>query len=61
MYRTTNNASTTEPMVLEVSLTPEDYDGKEEFFRNFFGYPDGCRKANQAPAFFSDDGLLEGG
>ncbi|KAF7555508.1 hypothetical protein G7Z17_g2144 [Cylindrodendrum hubeiense] len=51
-YHTINNASTTEPLVLDVSLTPEDVEGEERFFRNFFGYLDDCRKAGQKPSFF---------
>ncbi|KAM6527600.1 hypothetical protein FALCPG4_008656 [Fusarium falciforme] len=52
IYHTINNASTTEPLVLDVNLTPEDYEGEQRFFRNFFGYLDDCRKAEQAPSFF---------
>jgi len=51
-YHTINNASTTEPLVIDVSLTPEDVEGEERFFRNFFGYLDDCRKAGQAPSLF---------
>jgi mannose-6-phosphate isomerase-like protein (cupin superfamily) len=51
-YHTINNASTTEPLVLDVSLTPEDVEGEERFFRNFFGYLDDCRKAGQQPSIF---------
>lgn len=51
-YHTINNASTTEPLVLDVSLTPEDKDGEERFFRNFFGYLDDCKKVNQEPSLF---------
>jgi hypothetical protein len=52
VYHTINNASSNEPLVLEVSLTPEDYEGEQKFFRNFFGYLDDCRKAKQPPSFF---------
>ncbi|KAI5467249.1 hypothetical protein BGZ63DRAFT_430665 [Mariannaea sp. PMI_226] len=51
-YHTINNASTTEPLTLDVSLTPEDVEGEERFFRNFFGYLDDCRKAGQQPSVF---------
>ncbi|KKK23358.1 hypothetical protein ARAM_002165 [Aspergillus rambellii] len=49
VYHTINNASTTEPLVLDVNLTPEDYEGEQRFFRNFFGYLDDCRKAGVPP------------
>ncbi|KAH8654911.1 hypothetical protein BGZ61DRAFT_467186 [Ilyonectria robusta] len=51
-YHTIKNASTTAPLVLDVSLTPEDVEGEERFFRNFFGYLDDCRKAGQKPSLF---------
>ncbi|KAL1863615.1 hypothetical protein Plec18170_000453 [Paecilomyces lecythidis] len=52
LYHTINNASATEPLVVDVNLTPEDVEGEERFFRNFFGYLDDCRKAGQAPSVF---------
>ncbi|TPX07943.1 uncharacterized protein E0L32_010398 [Thyridium curvatum] len=52
IYHTLNNASSTKPMVIDVSLTPEDYEGEQRFFRNFFGYLDDCRKAGQPPSKF---------
>lgn len=52
LYHTINNASATEPLVLDVNLTPEDVEGEERFFRNFFGYLDDCRKAGQSPSLF---------
>lgn len=51
-YHTIHNASTTEPVVLDVNLSPEDFEGEQRFFRNFFGYLDDCRKANQSPSLF---------
>ncbi|KAH6874683.1 hypothetical protein B0T10DRAFT_532824 [Thelonectria olida] len=51
-YHTINNASETEPLVIDVSLTPEDVEAEERFFRNFFGYLDDCRKAGQQPSLF---------
>ncbi|CAH0023745.1 unnamed protein product [Clonostachys rhizophaga] len=51
-YHTINNASTTQPLLLDISLTPEDIDGEERFFRNFFGYLDDCKKEGQSPSIF---------
>ncbi|KAK7215704.1 hypothetical protein V2G26_003707 [Clonostachys chloroleuca] len=52
IYHSLKNASTTEPMIIDVNLTPEDYEGEQKFFRNFFGYLDDCRKAEQPPSLF---------
>ncbi|KAJ9136851.1 hypothetical protein NKR23_g9568 [Pleurostoma richardsiae] len=52
LYHTLRNASATQPLVLDVSLTPEDVEGEERFFRNFFGYLDDCRKADRKPSLF---------
>ena len=43
IYHTINNASTTEPLVLDVNLTSEEYNNEQRFFRKFFGYLDDCR------------------
>lgn len=52
VYHTIHNASTTEPMIVDVSLTPEDAEGEQRFFRNFFGYLDDCKKAGVQPSIF---------
>ncbi|KIW17536.1 hypothetical protein PV08_04730 [Exophiala spinifera] len=46
------NASQTDPLVVDVRLDPEKHDQEQRFFRNFFGYLDDCRKANSAPSLF---------
>lgn len=51
-YHTIHNASTTEPMIMDVHLSPEDYVSEERFFRNFFGYLDDCKRAGQEPSLF---------
>jgi len=38
--------------VLDIHLTPEDYQNEQRFFRNFFGYLDDCKKAKTAPSLF---------
>ncbi|KAJ9606219.1 hypothetical protein H2200_009180 [Cladophialophora chaetospira] len=43
-YHKFENASKTEPLVVDVKLDPEDYESEQRFFRNFFGYLDDCRK-----------------
>lgn len=35
-YHRFENASETEELVLDVNLTPEDYENEQKFFRNFF-------------------------
>ncbi|EED13002.1 hypothetical protein TSTA_055080 [Talaromyces stipitatus ATCC 10500] len=52
VFHTIHNASTTEPMVVDVNLTPEDAESEQKFFRNFFGYLDDCRKAGVPPSMF---------
>jgi hypothetical protein len=52
VYHTIHNASTAEPMVLNVNLTPEDAEGEQRFFRNFFGYLDDCKTAGVRPSIF---------
>lgn len=52
IYHTIRNTSATQPLVLEVNLTPQDSESEERFFRNFFGYLDDCRRSSQSPSFF---------
>lgn len=52
IYHTLQNVSSTEPLVLDVSLTPENYEGEQRFFRNFFGYLDDCKRVGQKPSLF---------
>jgi mannose-6-phosphate isomerase-like protein (cupin superfamily) len=52
VYHTLRNASTRNPLVLDVGLTPEDKASEERFFRNFFGYLDDCKRAKQEPSLF---------
>ncbi|KAL6246546.1 hypothetical protein RBB50_006784 [Rhinocladiella similis] len=52
IYHRIENASSTEPLVLDVHLAPEEYETEQRFFRNFFGYLDDCRSANVAPSLF---------
>lgn len=49
---TIHNASTTEKLVVDVKLSPENYEAEQQFFRNFFGYLDDCRKAESPPSIF---------
>lgn len=51
-YHRFENASKTENLVLDVHLTPESYEGEQDFFRNFFGYLDDCKKAKVEPSIF---------
>ncbi|KAL9051192.1 MAG: hypothetical protein Q9162_006170 [Coniocarpon cinnabarinum] len=51
-YHRFENASTTEPLVVDIRLDPQDYENEQRFFRNFFGYLDDCRKAKAAPSLF---------
>jgi len=51
-YHRFENASATEDFVLDIHLTPEDYENEQRFFRNFFGYLDDCKKAKKEPSFF---------
>lgn len=51
-YHKFENASKTDPLVLDVQLNPEDYESEQRFFRNFFGYLDDCRKAKTEPSVF---------
>ncbi|KAJ9637106.1 hypothetical protein H2204_005030 [Knufia peltigerae] len=52
IYHRIENASSTEPLVLDVNLAPEEYETEQRFFRNFFGYLDDCRSAKVAPSLF---------
>lgn len=51
-YHRFENASKTEDLVVDINLAPEAYESEQQFFRNFFGYLDDCRKAGAAPSFF---------
>ncbi|KAH6716714.1 hypothetical protein BKA61DRAFT_309669 [Leptodontidium sp. MPI-SDFR-AT-0119] len=51
-YHRFENASKTEDLVVDVHLTPEDYENEQRFFRNFFGYLDDCKKAKTEPSLF---------
>ncbi|RAH72475.1 uncharacterized protein BO66DRAFT_344527 [Aspergillus aculeatinus CBS 121060] len=51
-YHRLQNASATEELVFDVRLSPVDYEVEERFFRNFFGYLDDCKIAQQAPSLF---------
>lgn len=51
-YHRFENASTTEPLIVEVQLDPEDYASEQRFFRNFFGYLDDCTRHKVAPSLF---------
>lgn len=43
------NASETDDLVVDVHLTPEEYEREQRFFRNLFGYLDDCRASQTAP------------
>ena len=51
-YHRFENASKTEDLVIDVQLDPEDDEGEQRFFRNFFGYLDDCKSHKVAPSFF---------
>ncbi|KAH8891981.1 hypothetical protein GQ53DRAFT_794136 [Thozetella sp. PMI_491] len=51
-YHAFQNASTTEQLVVDVSLTPGDFEREERFFRNFFGYQEDCIRAGKEPSPF---------
>ncbi|RAL13934.1 cupin domain-containing protein [Aspergillus homomorphus CBS 101889] len=51
-YHRLQNASSTDELIFDVRLSPVDYEVEERFFRNFFGYLDDCKNANQAPSLF---------
>ncbi|KAE9582267.1 hypothetical protein CGMCC3_g1413 [Colletotrichum fructicola] len=51
-FHTLQNASSTDPLVIDVNLAPEDFEGEERFFRNFFGYLDDCKRAGETPSIF---------
>lgn len=38
--------------MLNIHLTPEDYENEQRFFRNFFGYLDDCKQAKLEPSLF---------
>jgi mannose-6-phosphate isomerase-like protein (cupin superfamily) len=52
LYHRFENASKTEPLVVDIHLTPENYQSEQQFFRNFFGYLDDCKTAKTAPSLF---------
>lgn len=52
VLHTISNASATDKLVLDVCLTPEDYEAEQQFFKNFFGYLDDCRKVGSPPSIF---------
>lgn len=52
VYHRIENASSTEPLVLDVHLSPEEYESEQRFFRNFFGYLDDCKCDKIAPSPF---------
>jgi hypothetical protein len=39
-------------MIVDVNLTPEDAEGEQRFFRDFFGYLEDCKKAGVQPRIF---------
>ncbi|KAK9434724.1 Cupin, RmlC-type [Metarhizium brunneum] len=51
-YHRFENASKTEDLVVDIQLDPENYEGEQRFFRNFFGYLNDCKRANKTPSFF---------
>lgn len=51
-YHRFENASATDPLVVDIQLAPEAYESEQRFFRNFFGYLDDCKTAGAAPSFF---------
>jgi mannose-6-phosphate isomerase-like protein (cupin superfamily) len=51
-YHRFENASKTEDLVVDIHLTPEDYENEQKFFRNFFGYLDDCKKDKMEPSLF---------
>lgn len=51
-YHRFENASATDDLVVDIHLSPEDYENEQRFFRNFFGYLDDCTNAGMAPSFF---------
>ena len=51
-YHRFENQSSTEELVIDIHLSPEDYENELSFFRNFFGYLDDCKQNKTAPSFF---------
>lgn len=51
-YHRFENASSTEDLVMNIQLDPEDAENEERFFRNFFGYLDDCKLAKVEPSVF---------
>jgi hypothetical protein len=51
-YHSFQDASATEPLVIDVNLPPGDFEREGRFFRNFFDYLDDCKKAGQDPSPF---------
>lgn len=49
-YHRFENASKTEPLVVDIGLDPSRRTAEERFFRNFMGYLDDCRKAGRKPS-----------
>lgn len=44
------NTSSTQPLIVDVHLSPEEYEQEQRFFRNQFGYLDDCKRAGKAPS-----------
>ncbi|KAM0245284.1 hypothetical protein ACHAP5_005515 [Fusarium lateritium] len=51
-YHRFENASDTRDLVVDIQLTPEEYENEQQFFRNFFGYLDDCKTAGCGPSIF---------
>ncbi|OCT46038.1 putative ankyrin repeat domain-containing protein 29 protein [Cladophialophora carrionii] len=51
-YHRFENASKTRPLVVDVQLDPEHYEGEQRFFRNFSGYLDDYRNSMMEPSPF---------
>lgn len=51
-YHRFENASKTEDLVLDIELDPQNHEGEQCFFRNFFGYLDDCKKTKSTPSIF---------
>ncbi|PWY91699.1 hypothetical protein BO94DRAFT_377632 [Aspergillus sclerotioniger CBS 115572] len=51
-YHRLQNASATEELIFDVRLAPVNHAIEERFFRNFFGYLDDCRAAQQTTSIF---------
>ncbi|KIW94434.1 uncharacterized protein Z519_04410 [Cladophialophora bantiana CBS 173.52] len=53
VYYKFENASKTDPQVIDIQLDPEAYESEQRFFRNFFGHMDDCRRPRCSRVFFS--------